>query len=64
MLAEEPSGAFGSEPMNRPLSRGQGFDRGWFFGQIYTRVTGSKVEMTVKEVSAPMGQGRSFPAEK
>src|SRR6202795_1896180 len=29
--------------------KGQGFAQGWFFGQIYTRVTRSKVEMTVKE---------------
>jgi predicted phosphodiesterase len=43
--------------------KGQGFDRGWFFGQIFTRVKGSKVEMTVHEVSAPVGQGRSFRAE-
>lgn len=38
--------------------------RGWFFGQILTRVKGSKVEMTVKEVSGPAGPGRSFPAEQ
>ena len=44
--------------------KGQGFERGWFFGQILTRVTGAKVEMTVKEVDEPMGKGRMFPAEE
>ena len=42
--------------------KGQGFERGWFFGQILTHVNGSKVEMTVQEVGAPFGQGRAFPA--
>ncbi len=41
--------------------KGQGFERGWFFGQVLTQVNGAKVEMTVKEVDAPMGQGRTFP---
>jgi 3',5'-cyclic AMP phosphodiesterase CpdA len=44
--------------------KGQGFAQGWFFGQIFTRVTGAKVEMTVKEVGAPMGKGRTFPVEE
>ncbi len=44
--------------------KGEGFDRGWFFGQISMHVTGSSVEMTIKEVSPPIGQGRTFPAEK
>jgi hypothetical protein len=37
--------------------KGTGFDSGWFFGQIFTRVKGSNVEMTVKEVDPPLGQG-------
>jgi hypothetical protein len=44
--------------------KGQGFAQGWFFGQILTRVTGAKVEMTVKEVGEPMGKGRTFPVEQ
>jgi hypothetical protein len=44
--------------------KGQGFERGWFFGQIFTEVKGSKVEMTVKEIDAPMGKGRKFPVEE
>ena len=44
--------------------KGQGFAQGWFFGQIFTRVTGAKVEMTVKEVDGPMGKGRTFPVEE
>lgn len=44
--------------------RGSRFDGGWFFGQIFTRVQGPKVEMTVKEVDAPLGKGRKFPIEE
>jgi 3',5'-cyclic AMP phosphodiesterase CpdA len=44
--------------------KGQGFERGWFFGQIFAQVKGSKVEMTVKEIDAPMGKGRRFPVEE
>jgi Icc protein len=44
--------------------KGQGFEHGWFFGQILARVTGSNVEMTVKEIDGPPGKGRTFKAEK
>jgi 3',5'-cyclic AMP phosphodiesterase CpdA len=44
--------------------KGQGFAQGWFFGQIFAHVTAANVEMTVKEVGQPQGQGRSFPAEE
>ncbi|HEY6393037.1 MAG TPA: hypothetical protein VIX89_17280, partial [Bryobacteraceae bacterium] len=37
--------------------KGAGFSGGWFFGQIFTTVKGTKVEMTVKEVDPPLGQG-------
>jgi hypothetical protein len=37
--------------------KGTGFNGGWFFGQIFTRVKGLKVEMTVKEIDPPLGQG-------
>jgi len=40
--------------------KGQGFEKGWFFGQIVTEVKGSTVEMTAKEVDAPLGKGRTF----
>jgi 3',5'-cyclic AMP phosphodiesterase CpdA len=44
--------------------KGQGFERGWFFGQILTHVKASKVEMTVKEIDAPLGKGHQFPIEE
>ena len=44
--------------------KGQGFEQGWFFGQILARVKGSMVEMTVKEIDGAMGKGRSFPVEE
>jgi 3',5'-cyclic AMP phosphodiesterase CpdA len=44
--------------------KGQGFERGWFFGQILAHVKGSKVEMTVKEIDAPLGKGHQFPIEE
>jgi 3',5'-cyclic AMP phosphodiesterase CpdA len=40
--------------------KGKGFAQGWFFGQIYTQVKGSAVEMTVKEVDPPLGEGHKF----
>lgn len=40
--------------------KGKGFAQGWFFGQIDTQVKGSTVEMTVKEVDPPLGEGRKF----
>jgi predicted phosphodiesterase len=43
--------------------KGRGFAGGWFFGQIYTRVKGLKVDMTVKEIDGPMGKGRMFRIE-
>ena len=43
--------------------KGQGFAKGWFFGQVFTRVKGAKVEMTVKEIDGPLGKGRTFKAE-
>lgn len=30
--------------------KGEGFEHGWFFGEILARVTGAKVEMTVREI--------------
>ena len=44
--------------------KGQGFVQGWFFGQVFTCVQGSQVEMLVKEVQSPMGKGHSFRAEE
>ena len=44
--------------------KGQDPARGWFFGHIFARVEGSKVEMTVKEIDKPLGAGRKFPAEQ
>lgn len=44
--------------------KGQGFAKGWFFGQVYVSVKGSKVGMTVKEIGGPLGKGRMFKAEE
>jgi len=44
--------------------KGQGFAEGWLFGQILASVKGSNVDMTVKEIDAPIGKGRTFPAEE
>lgn len=44
--------------------KGQDPARGWFFGHIFARVEGSKVEMTVKEIDKPLGSGRKLPAEQ
>ena len=38
--------------------------RGWFFGQILARVSGTKVEMTVQVIPGADGPGRTFPIER
>ena len=30
--------------------KGEGFEQGWFFGEIYARVMGGKVDMTVRAI--------------
>ena len=40
--------------------KGQGYAQGWFYGQVLVTVKGSSVDMTVKEIGAPFGQGRSI----
>lgn len=40
--------------------RAKGFEDGWFFHHVQATVAGGKIAMTIKEVSAPLGQGRSF----
>jgi 3',5'-cyclic-AMP phosphodiesterase len=44
--------------------KGEGFEQGWFFGQVFARVSGSKVQMTAKEIGGPPGKGRVFKAEE
>lgn len=44
--------------------KGQGFAKCWFFGQIFTEVKAGKVEMTVKEIDRPLGEGHKFNAEQ
>jgi 3',5'-cyclic AMP phosphodiesterase CpdA len=40
--------------------KGQGFARGWFYGWVGVTVKGTKVEISVKEIGAPFGEGREF----
>jgi Icc protein len=44
--------------------KGQGFAQGWFYGQVLVTVKGSKVDLTVKEVGPPLGQGRVITADR
>lgn len=44
--------------------RAAGFEDGWFFHHVRATVTGDKVALTIKEVDAPLGQGRSFTGEE
>jgi predicted phosphodiesterase len=47
----------------RGISQGQGFKEGWFYHHVWARVKGSKVNLTVKEIDGPMGEGRVFRSE-
>jgi 3',5'-cyclic-AMP phosphodiesterase len=42
--------------------KGQGFDQGWFYGHVAVTVKGSHVEIAVKEIGPPRGQGRAITA--
>jgi hypothetical protein len=46
------------------MAGGDGFQEGWFYHFVWVAVAGSKVSMTVKELSAPAGNGRMFPIEE
>ena len=46
------------------LERGEGFNQGWFYHHVWGRVTGSRVEFTVKEIDGPKGRGRMFNADE
>jgi hypothetical protein len=48
----------------RGQESGQGFRQGWFFHHVWARVTGTKVEMTVKELDGAPGRGRMFRVEE
>ena len=50
--------------LGRGIKAGQGFREGWFFQHISAKVTGAKVQFTVKELDGPAGPGRSFNAEE
>ncbi len=50
--------------LGRGLKAGQGFREGWFFQHISAKVTGPKVQFTVKELDSPQAPGRSFNAEE
>ena len=51
-----------SAPSSGGKLKGQGFDQGWFFGHVAVTVKGSHVEMLVKEIGPPWGQGRVITA--
>jgi Icc protein len=40
--------------------KGQGFDQGWFYGQVLTTVQGTHVDLTVQEIGKPFGQGHTI----
>lgn len=40
--------------------KGRGFEQGWFFGHTLVQVKGTQVSLTIKEVDAPLGQGRTW----
>lgn len=48
----------------RGHGRGEGFAQGWFYLHILATVTGSKVQLTVKEIDPPFGKGRRFDASE
>jgi 3',5'-cyclic-AMP phosphodiesterase len=43
--------------------KGQGFAQGWFYGHVLVTVKGSNVDLTVKEIGAPLGQGRNIKSD-
>lgn len=49
--------------MRGKLLRGDGFTQGAFYHFVWAHVTGNQVRFAVKELSAPMGQGRMFRAD-
>jgi 3',5'-cyclic-AMP phosphodiesterase len=42
--------------------KGQGFGEGWFYGHVAVTVKGAQVEIVVKEIGPPWGQGRVITA--
>jgi 3',5'-cyclic-AMP phosphodiesterase len=42
--------------------KGQGFDDGWFYGHVAVTVKAAHVEIVVKEIGPPWGQGRVITA--
>jgi Icc protein len=40
--------------------RGTGFAQGWFYHHVLATVDGTKVDLMVKEIDAPLGKGRVF----
>ncbi|HSB16767.1 MAG TPA: metallophosphoesterase [Bryobacteraceae bacterium] len=47
----------------RDLTPDQGFEQGAFYHFAWVRVKGTKVQVTIKEIGGPAGQGRMFRAE-
>lgn len=50
--------------MARALEMGHSFAQGRFYHHVWGRVKGSKIELTVKELDGPPGQGRMFNANE
>ncbi len=51
-----------SAPSSGGKLKGQGFDKGWFYGHVAVTVKGSDVEIAVKEIGLPWGQARVITA--
>lgn len=53
-----------SAPSSGGKLKGQGFSEGWFYGHVTVTVKGSDVEIVVKEIGPPRGQGRAITADR
>ena len=51
-----------SAPSSGGKLKGQGFEQGWFYGHVEVTIKGSNVEIVVKEIAPPLGEGRTVTA--
>ncbi len=50
--------------MERGISRGEGFEHGWFYHYGVAEVRDSRLSLRIKELPLPYGEGREFPIEE